>query len=46
MPGSKMEEMNGLAKVNMETGEITHWPMGPIPTNSSLLATAAFGTQH
>jgi len=40
MPGSKMEEMNGLAKVNMETGEITHWPMGPMPTNSSILATA------
>jgi alcohol dehydrogenase (cytochrome c) len=40
MPGSKMEEMNGLAKVNMETGQITHWPMGPIPTNSSILATA------
>jgi alcohol dehydrogenase (cytochrome c) len=40
MPGGKMEEMNGLAKVNMETGQITHWPMGPIPTNSSILATA------
>jgi len=40
MPGGKMEEMNGLAKVNMETGEITHWPMGPMPTNSSILATA------
>jgi len=40
MPGSSMEEMNGLAKVNMETGQITHWPMGPIPTNSSMLATA------
>jgi alcohol dehydrogenase (cytochrome c) len=40
MPGKTMEEMNGLAKVNMETGQITHWPMGPIPTNSSMLATA------
>jgi alcohol dehydrogenase (cytochrome c) len=40
MPGGRMEEMNGLAKVNMETGQITHWPMGPIPTNSSILATA------
>jgi alcohol dehydrogenase (cytochrome c) len=40
MPGGRMEEMNGLAKVDMETGQITHWPMGPIPTNSSILATA------
>ena len=34
------DELNGLAKVNMETGEITQWPMGPIPTNSAILATA------
>jgi alcohol dehydrogenase (cytochrome c) len=40
MPGSTMDEMNGLAKINMETGQITHWPLGPIPTNSSILATA------
>ena len=40
LPGSRMEEMNGLAKVNMETGQITRWPLGPIPTNSSILATA------
>ncbi|MEO6514949.1 MAG: PQQ-binding-like beta-propeller repeat protein [Steroidobacteraceae bacterium] len=40
MAGTKMEEMNGLAKINMETGQITHWPTGPIPTNSSILATA------
>lgn len=40
MPGGTMEEMNGLAKIDMETGRITHWPLGPIPTNSSLLATA------
>ena len=39
-PGVPQEELNGLAKVNMETGEITQWPTGPIPTNSSILATA------
>ena len=39
-PGVPPEELNGLAKVNMETGEITQWPTGPIPTNSSILATA------
>jgi alcohol dehydrogenase (cytochrome c) len=40
LPGGKLEEMNGLAKVDLETGRITRWPMGPIPTNSSILATA------
>lgn len=40
LPGTPPEELNGLAKVNMETGEITHWPTGPIPTTSSILATA------
>jgi alcohol dehydrogenase (cytochrome c) len=34
------DELNGLAKVNMETGEITQWPTGPIPTTSAMLATA------
>ena len=40
LPGISNEELNGLAKVNMETGEITRWPIGPIPTNSSILVTA------
>jgi len=39
-PGSNLDELNGMAKVNMETGEITRWVMGRIPTNSSILATA------
>ncbi len=39
-PGVPPEELNGLAKVNIETGEITHWPTGKIPTNSAMLATA------
>ncbi|MDR2215035.1 MAG: PQQ-binding-like beta-propeller repeat protein [Nevskiaceae bacterium] len=39
-PGMPLDELNGLAKINMETGEITHWVTGRIPTNSSILATA------
>lgn len=39
-PGVSNDELNGLAKVNMETGEITQWPTGPIPTTSAMLATA------
>ncbi|MDR2212564.1 MAG: PQQ-binding-like beta-propeller repeat protein [Pseudomonadales bacterium] len=39
-PGMELDELNGLAKVNMETGEITHWVTGRIPTDSSILATA------
>ena len=39
-PGGNLDEMNGMSKVNMETGEITLWPFGRIPTNSSVLATA------
>jgi alcohol dehydrogenase (cytochrome c) len=40
LPGGDLDELNGLAKVNMETGEITLWPSGRIPTNSSMLTTA------
>ncbi|MES2606070.1 MAG: PQQ-binding-like beta-propeller repeat protein [Pseudomonadota bacterium] len=40
LPGSDLAELNGMTKVNMETGEITLWPFGEIPTNSSVLATA------
>jgi PQQ-dependent dehydrogenase (methanol/ethanol family) len=39
-PGIDLDEMNGMARVNMETGEITFWPNGRIPTNSSVLTTA------
>jgi alcohol dehydrogenase (cytochrome c) len=39
-PGVPEEELNGLARVNLETGEITHWPHGRIPNNSAILATA------
>ncbi len=39
-PGVPENELNGLAKVNLETGEILHWPSGRIPTNSAILATA------
>jgi alcohol dehydrogenase (cytochrome c) len=40
LEGTPLEELNGLARVNMETGEITLWPSGAIPTNSALLSTA------
>jgi alcohol dehydrogenase (cytochrome c) len=39
-PGLELDELNGLARVNLETGEITLWPTGRIPTTSSVLATA------
>jgi alcohol dehydrogenase (cytochrome c) len=39
-PGVPENELNGLAKINLETGQITHWPMGRIPTNSAILTTA------
>jgi alcohol dehydrogenase (cytochrome c) len=38
-PGVPPEELNGMAKVNMETGEITYWVTGPVPTTSSVLTT-------
>ena len=40
LPGLDLDELNGLARVNLETGEITRWPTGRIPTNSAMLATA------
>jgi alcohol dehydrogenase (cytochrome c) len=40
LPGGNMDELNGMAKVNMETGAITLWPRGRIPTTSAILATA------
>jgi hypothetical protein len=39
-PGLDLDELNGLSRVNLETGEITLWPTGRIPNNSSVLATA------
>jgi alcohol dehydrogenase (cytochrome c) len=39
-PGIPLDELNGLSRVNLETGEITLWPTGAIPNNSSVLATA------
>jgi alcohol dehydrogenase (cytochrome c) len=38
-PGVTPDELNGMAKVNMETGEITYWVTGPVPTTSSVLTT-------
>lgn len=39
-PGSDVNNLNGLAKVNMSTGEITRWMLGKVPTNGAVLATA------
>lgn len=39
-PGVPEDELNGLARVDLRTGEMTHWPSGRIPTNSAILATA------
>jgi alcohol dehydrogenase (cytochrome c) len=39
-PGVPNDELNGLAKVNLETGEVTQWPTGEIPTNAAMLTTA------
>jgi alcohol dehydrogenase (cytochrome c) len=38
--GSKPEEFGGLAKINMETGEIQHIYKGRAPGNGAVLATA------
>jgi alcohol dehydrogenase (cytochrome c) len=39
-PGGKPEEFAGIAKINLETGEILYFGKGPIPSNGSTLATA------
>jgi glucose dehydrogenase len=39
-PGSDPNNLNGLAKINMSTGEITRWPLGKVPTNGAVLTTA------
>jgi alcohol dehydrogenase (cytochrome c) len=39
-PEGNPAEFAGLAKVNLETGEILHFGKGPIPSNGSAFATA------
>ena len=39
-PGADPDNLNGLAKVNMSTGEIERWALGKVPTNGAALATA------
>ena len=39
-PEGKPEEFAGIAKVNLETGEILRFDLGPIPSTGSTLATA------
>jgi alcohol dehydrogenase (cytochrome c) len=39
-PGADPNNLNGLAKVNMSTGEVQRWPLGKVPTNGAVLATA------
>jgi alcohol dehydrogenase (cytochrome c) len=39
-PGGKPEEFAGIAKVNLETGEILHFGKQQFPSNGSTLATA------
>jgi alcohol dehydrogenase (cytochrome c) len=39
-PGADPNNLNGLAKVNVSTGEIHRWVLGKVPTNGAVLATA------
>lgn len=39
-PGVPDDELNGLARIDLETGQMQHWPSGRIPTNSAIVATA------
>ena len=39
-PGADPNNLNGLAKVNVSTGEIQRWVFGKIPTTGAVLATA------
>jgi alcohol dehydrogenase (cytochrome c) len=39
-PGADPNNLNGLAKVNMSTGETQRWVLGKVPTNGAVLATA------
>jgi len=39
-PGAKPNELTGLAKINLETGEIVKFDVGRAPGNGAMLATA------
>ena len=39
-PGANQDELNGIAKINMETGEMLYFGKGRAATNGALLATA------
>ncbi|HTR00840.1 MAG TPA: PQQ-binding-like beta-propeller repeat protein [Candidatus Acidoferrum sp.] len=39
-PGVPEAQLNGLAKIDLATGEIAHWTTGRYPTTSAVLATA------
>src|SRR5215813_41487 len=39
-PGADPNTLNGLAKVNLSTGEVQRWVLGKIPSNGAVLATA------
>jgi alcohol dehydrogenase (cytochrome c) len=39
-PGADPNNLNGLAKVNVSTGEVQRWVLGKVPTNGAVLATA------
>jgi len=39
-PGADPNNLNGLAKVNMSSGEIQRWVLGKVPSTGAVLATA------
>jgi alcohol dehydrogenase (cytochrome c) len=39
-PGADPNNLNGLAKVNVSTGEVQRWTLGKVPSNGAVLATA------
>ena len=39
-PGGNANELTGLAKINLETGEMLHFNVGRAPSNGAMLATA------
>jgi alcohol dehydrogenase (cytochrome c) len=39
-PGAKPNELTGMAKINVETGEVTRYDVGRAPGNGAVLATA------
>jgi len=42
-PGADPNNLNGLAKVNVSTGEVQRWVLGKVPTNGAVLAGAYQG---